>query len=121
MQGMRLETKTNDMRSGWVQRWFAKPLAKGSIPSHVSRYSIGRKIGRFLIKRGSPLQSAIFSGIYQEFCSHFSGIHQHVEPDAARWKEIAEQRRLELVAAGEWRKKLIQASKELSTLKRGAK
>ena len=25
------------MGIGWVQRWFAKPLAKGSIPSHASK------------------------------------------------------------------------------------
>ena len=38
----------------------------------MDKYAIGRKVGKWLIVKGQPLNSPFFSGVYQEFYNHMT-------------------------------------------------
>ena len=119
------EHEQHDRGNGWVHRWIANPFAKGSIPSSVStskRYKLGRRVARFLIDRGSPLQHPFWSGLYQGMFNHFDKRERYKSPDYERLEVMFRAKHDQLAKMttdfGNLREKHIAASKELSRMKR---
>lgn len=121
------------MGIGWVQRWFAKPLDKGSIPSHASifrpmygqrwlsrghRFQLGQALAEkvFARERGAFLAGFMQGGRFPrrvatdadaEIAALVDLLHHH---RAERDRKATE--------ASNLRDKLVLVSKELSALKR---
>lgn len=127
---------TNGTGTGWVQRWFAKPFDKGSIPSRASklrtrlsgppplsgywprqwRYWLGLRLAWWAIDRSDGFRSFAAGLVYPLALA--GAAERHDSPDAVRARDLAAATRKAEQERDKFKADAIEARKALSQLKR---